>query len=77
MFTLSCAILMWTIMSISTIIFKTEAANIKTLEARDHAIVHSVNITRSHDGDIIIVKGELAIKLKLQSGFGIRWSLFS
>lgn len=40
---------------------KTDAANInpKILESREQiANSHPVNITRSHDGDIIIVKGE-------------------
>ena len=61
-----CAILIW-ILSISLILIsKTEAANInpKMLDSREHiSINHSVNITRSHDGDIIIVKGKKSILL--------------
>lgn len=47
-------------MSFIILSFKTDAANINPkLDSREHiAISHPVNITRSHDGDIIIVKGE-------------------
>lgn len=43
------------------IISKTDSANInsKTLDTREHSsISRSVNITRSHDGDILVVKGK-------------------
>lgn len=57
----NCAILIWTFTSIFTYISKTEAASIhqKMLDSREHISTNlSVNITRSHDGDIIIVKGK-------------------
>jgi hypothetical protein len=56
----NCAILLWTVplllLSTPFILNKTDAAKInpKMLEARE---VSPMNITRSHDGDIIIIKG--------------------
>ena len=43
---------------------KTDAANInpKMLDSRDRAsLSQSVNITRSHDGDILIIKGKFDV----------------
>lgn len=54
-----CAILVGWMLTTSFLCY---AANInpKMLDSRVHvSINHSVNITRNHDGDIIIVKGKL------------------
>lgn len=55
----NCAILIWTL-SIFVTLSKTDAANInlKMMSSRDHDLGFSVNITRNHDGDIIILKGK-------------------
>lgn len=58
---LNCAILIWTVVSIFTYLSETEAASInqKMLDSRERISANlPVNITRSHDGDIIIVKGK-------------------
>lgn len=53
---------MWTLLFISINPPVADSANInpKMLDAREHvSIKHSpVNITRSHDGDIIMIKGK-------------------
>ena len=57
---IDCAILIWTVMSIFTYLSKTEAASInqKMLDSRELVSTNSVNVSRSHDGDIIVVKGK-------------------
>ncbi|CRK95496.1 CLUMA_CG008965, isoform A [Clunio marinus] len=54
-----CAILLWTL-SIFIILSKTGSVsiNLNMLNSRNHgaALKHTLNITRNHDGDIIILK---------------------
>jgi hypothetical protein len=61
-----CAILLWTLMSMTILIPKISGANIKIKPlsgvAHDDSEEnkHLVNITRNYDGDIIFIKGKIS-----------------